>query len=266
MDAVLEARAVVLENRAKPSRVEHKGRIDLVTETDLQVEKLLKQRLSQIMPEASFLAEETDAEGSLDDPCWIVDPLDGTTNFAHRLPVHACSVALWRGARMELGIIDVPVLGELFHAVAGGGAFLNGEAISVTDTADPEQALVATGFPYAIRENIRPVMDCLEKALVLSRGVRRMGAAAVDLAYVAAGRFDAFYEMLLHPWDTAAGMLLVQEAGGRVSNFRGGGYDIFQETVLATNGPLHGSFVEMLGECAGRAGQGLQKTTPDSKR
>jgi myo-inositol-1(or 4)-monophosphatase len=239
LDAAREAGRIILDGRKGSKHVERKGRIDLVTETDREVEEFLKERLGSILPEAAILAEESAADAGLADPCWVIDPLDGTTNFAHDLPVTATSVALWRGGSMELGVIGVPVLNEYFHAVRGGGAFLNGEPVRVTDTDDPEKALIATGFPYAIRENIRAVVENLESVLVKCRGVRRMGAAAVDLAYLAAGRFDGFYEAMLHPWDTAAGLLLVREAGGRVTTFDGGEYDIFQNTILASNGPLH---------------------------
>lgn len=244
--AVRSAGGIILDGRSGSMRIERKGRIDLVTDTDRNVEDFLKAGLHAILPEASFLAEETAAHATLSDPCWVIDPLDGTTNFAHGLPITATSVALWRGGSMELGVIGIPVLGEYFHAERGGGAFLNGEPIRVTDTADPLQALVATGFPYDIRENIDVVMDNMRSVLVASQGLRRMGAAAVDLAYTAAGRFDAFYEPLLHPWDTAAGMLLVQEAGGRVTTFDGGPYDIFQETILASNGRLHQAMCDLL--------------------
>jgi myo-inositol-1(or 4)-monophosphatase len=244
--AVRLAGEIILDGRSGSKVIERKGRIDLVTDTDRKVEDFLKDELHSILPGASFLAEETASDATLSDPCWVIDPLDGTTNFAHGLPITATSVALWRGGSMELGVIGIPVLDEFFHAERGGGAFLNGEPISVTDTADPLQALVATGFPYDIRENIDVVMDNMRQVLVTCQGLRRMGAAAVDLAYTAAGRFDAFYEPLLHPWDTAAGMLLVQEAGGCVTTFDGGPYDIFQKTILASNGRLHQVMSDML--------------------
>jgi myo-inositol-1(or 4)-monophosphatase len=246
LGAVREAGKLIIQGCSGSKHVERKGRIDLVTETDRQVEDFLKEQLALILPEASFLAEESAADAGLSDPCWIIDPLDGTTNFAHGLPIMATSVALWRGGNMEVGVVGIPVLDEYFHAERGAGAFLNGEPIAVTGVAEPLEALVATGFPYAIRENVDGVLDNMRRVLVTCQGLRRMGAAAVDLAYVAAGRFDAFYEPLLHPWDTAAGLLLVQEAGGRVTTFDGGSYGIFQKTILASNGHLHQAMMDLL--------------------
>jgi len=237
--AVRRAGAIVRDAASRPRRIEHKGRIDLVTGTDLAVEEDLTASLGKILPDAGFLAEETAAAKALGSLTWIIDPLDGTTNFAHNLPVCAISVALWQEGSVVLGIVAVPLLGEVFHSVRGQGAFLNGRPIRVTETSDLEQGLVATGFPYAIRENVRPVVESLGRVLTRARGVRRMGAAAVDLAWTACGRFDAFYEVLLRPWDVAAGWLLVEEAGGRVSDFAGKGFNLGKKSILATNGPLH---------------------------
>lgn len=239
LDIVRRAGDMVAEAARKPRNIRNKGRIDLVTETDLAVESFLKQELGALLPEATFLAEETASHAAVGDLTWIIDPLDGTTNFAHGLPVHAVSVALWREGRGEIGVVNAPVLGELFHAARGMGAFCNDTPIQVTDTAVPERALVATGFPYAIRDVMAPVIEPMERFLAETRGLRRMGAAAVDLAYVAAGRFDAFYELLLNPWDVAAGMLLISEAGGRVTRFDGSPYVFGAKDILATNGPLH---------------------------
>lgn len=246
VEAVREAGRIIIENSKGAKHVELKGRIDLVTDTDREVEEFLKKRLGEIVPEASFLAEESESDTGLSDPCWIIDPLDGTTNFAHGLPILASSVALWRGGGMEIGVIGVPFLDECFHAERDKGAFLNGEPIRVSDKQVLEKSLIATGFPYAIRQNIRLVMDNMESVLTRCRGVRRMGAAAVDLAYLAAGRFDAFYEPLLHPWDTAAGILLVREAGGRVTTFDGEEYSIFSDTILASNGRIHEAVSKIL--------------------
>jgi myo-inositol-1(or 4)-monophosphatase len=248
LDAMRAAAAIVREHDARPRTVTRKGRIDLLTETDPAVEAALKKDLAALLPGASFLAEESAAQAALGDLTWVIDPLDGTTNFAHGLPIHAVSVGLWEEGRVVLGAVAVPVLGELFHAVRGGGAFLNGVPIAVTDTADLEQALVATGFPYAIREEIRPIMANLERVLLASQGVRRMGAAAVDLAYVACGRLDAFYESCLNPWDVAAGWLLVEEAGGRVTDYAGRPYALGGKYILASNGRVHGAISELLEE------------------
>lgn len=248
LDAVRRAAAIVVEHDARPRTVTRKGRIDLLTETDPAVEAALKVDLAALLPGSTFLAEETAAQAELGELTWIIDPLDGTTNFAHGLPICAVSVALWERGRVVLGGVAVPVLGELFHAVRGGGAFLNGAPISVTDVADIETSLVATGFPYAIREEMRPIMANLERVLAASQGVRRMGAAAVDLAYVACGRFDAFYESCLNPWDVAAGWLLVEEAGGAVTDYAGKPYVLGSKYILATNGRVHGKVSGLLEE------------------
>ena len=240
LDIVRRAGDMVAEAASRPKNVRAKGRIDLVTETDLAVEAFLKRELGALLPGSTFLAEESASHAAVGDLTWIIDPLDGTTNFAHGLPVHAVSVALWRDGRGELGVVNAPVLGEVFHAARGMGAFCNGRPMHVTDTAVPERALVATGFPYAIREVMAPVLETMEKVLAETRGLRRMGAAAVDLAFVAAGRFDAFYELLLNPWDVAAGLVLMAEAGGRVTRFDPSQPYVFgAKDILATNGPLH---------------------------
>ncbi|WP_461209429.1 inositol monophosphatase family protein [Desulfocurvus sp. DL9XJH121] len=238
--AVAVASDLVREAAARPRDVHFKGRIDLVTDTDLAVEALLKERLGEILPEADFLAEES-ADGLIPgELTWIVDPVDGTTNFAHGLPICAVSVGLWRRGRVELAVLAVPLLDETFHAVRGEGAWLNGEPIGVTHTEEPVNALVATGFPYTVARDVGPIVEALARVLPATRGVRRMGAAAVDLAYTACGRLDAFYEINLKPWDTAAGWLLVEEAGGRVTRFDGvTPYEPGAPDILASNGRVH---------------------------
>jgi len=238
--AVAAAGEIILRNWDQPSAVRLKGRIDLVTETDLAVEEALKESLSRVLPGSTFLAEESAESLDPGDLTWIIDPLDGTTNFAHRLPFVATSVALWSGGQGVLGFVNAPAMNEMFHAVLGGGAFVNGRPLAVSGVSRLEEGLVATGFPYTVRENIRELMDGLEKMLVHTQGVRRPGAASIDLAYVAAGRFDVFYEIGLKPWDTAAGWLLVEEAGGRVTQFDPAqAYHLRSRSVLASNGLLH---------------------------
>ena len=249
LEAVREAGAIIMDQWTKPSDVRLKGPIDLVTETDLAVEEALKASLSAILPGSSFLAEESATSLDPDDLCWIIDPVDGTTNFAHRVPFVATSVALWQGGRTVLGIVNVPAMGETFHATLGGGSFLDGEPLRVSRVERLQEALVATGFPYTVREDIRPLMDNLENMLVHTQGVRRPGAASIDLAYTAAGRFDAFYETGLKPWDTAAGWLLVTEAGGRVSPFDPSRpYRLRSRSILASNGLLHEAVAGLLRE------------------
>ncbi|MFP4392329.1 MAG: inositol monophosphatase family protein [Desulfohalobiaceae bacterium] len=237
---ILEAGRIILEHWEQQGQIRHKGRIDLVTDTDLAVEEHLKASLASILPEARFLAEEsapTQDPGSL---CWILDPLDGTTNFAHRLPAVAISVALYQEGQIRMGLIYLPKTGELFYAQQGQGAFLNQERISVSQEHDIEKALIATGFPYDIRERLQEIMPRLGRVLAKSQGVRRMGSAAVDLAYTACGRLDGFFEQGLKPWDTAAGQLLVQEAGGQVSRFEPQlELGLRSPDILASNGLIH---------------------------
>ncbi len=237
--AALKAGEIMLADRKRPGRVMFKGRIDLVTETDLAVETFLKEELGRLLPEADFLAEESASQNGLSSLTWVIDPLDGTTNFAHGLPFVATSIGLWRQDRMVLGVVNCPFLNECFSARRGGGAFLNNEPIAVSETASLERSLVATGFPYAFENRHELLMARLGKVLPLSQGVRRCGAAAIDLAYVAAGRFDAYYEGWLAPWDAAAGWLLVEEAGGRVSDLSGAAYNIFAPHILAGNKHVH---------------------------
>lgn len=247
--AVKASGEIILDHWNKPRNVTMKGRIDLVTETDVAVENDLKKRLKAILPEASFLAEESAANAELQEYTWIIDPVDGTTNFAHKLPFTASSVALWHNGHVVIGVVNAPILNECFYAARGQGAFCNGDPIRTTDTAALDQALLATGFPYTIQEDVDNIINWLQKALVASRGVRRCGAAAIDLAYLAAGRFDGFYEIGLKPWDTAAGWLLIEEAGGTVENLHGGGsFDLYCKGILATNGPLQEALLQLLEE------------------
>ena len=238
--AVLTAGEIIREHFRLPKDIRRKGRIDLVTATDLAVEKALTVKLSGILPGCALLAEETAGDTKLDRPTWIIDPLDGTTNFAHQIPFVATSVALWIDGEIVLGIVNAPILNECFMASKGGGAYVGDQRLTVSAAAEPENALVATGFPYTIRDDIENVLPPLRNMLLASQGLRRQGAAAIDLAYVAAGRFDAFYEIGLKPWDTAAGLLLVAEAGGRVSRFDGyTPYKLGDPDILASNGRLH---------------------------
>ena len=237
--AVLEAGEIIKESYNKPKKIKHKGRIDLVTETDLAVEKFLKAKLAEILPGSSFLAEETSGDADLVDRTWIIDPFDGTTNFAHGLPMVATSVALWENGQVVLGIVNLPILNEVFTAVRGGGAFMNGEPVHVSDCGSLEESLIATGFPYAIEEHVDFITDALSRVLVKTQGVRRPGAAAFDLAYTACGRYEGYYENSLKPWDMAAGWLLVEEAGGRVTEYGLGEFNLYSPMILATNSRIH---------------------------
>jgi myo-inositol-1(or 4)-monophosphatase len=237
---VREAGAIISEDSLKPREVRHKGRIDLVTETDLKVEEKLKKDLKKVLPDALFLAEETASTTVPQDLTWVIDPLDGTTNFAHGIPFVAVSVALWAESEIVLGMVHAPLLNEFFSARKGKGATLNGAPVKVSNTPVLEQALLATGFPYGIERHLDQILEHLRRMLAAAQGVRRPGSAAIDLAYTACGRYDGFYEPALKPWDTAAGWLLVREAGGRVTQFDSAlEYILGAETILASNGHIH---------------------------
>lgn len=238
----------IISSRWETARdIKKKGRIDLVTDTDLAVEAYLKKALADLMPNADFLAEESASSLEIGgNKTWIIDPLDGTTNFAHHIPMVAVSIALWGKNSPLLGVIHLPILKETFCAARGQGAHLNGQRIQTTSTVEMENALVATGFPYSIDRDVDEVLAPLRRILVAARGVRRPGSAATDLAYLACGRYDAFYELGLKPWDTAAGMVLVQEAGGRVTRFDGSPYAPGDRDILATNKYMHPEMVRIL--------------------
>lgn len=238
--ATVKAGEMVKVAAVKHKKISHKGRVDLVTETDVAVEIMLKDELKGLIPESNFLAEESESDGSLGEFTWIIDPIDGTTNFAHGLPFVANSIALWHRDRIVLGVVNLPLLGEMFTAIEGDGAFLNGNPISVSSTVEMEKSLIATGFPYAIEEHLETVLAHLKVLLPLTQGIRRPGSAALDLAYVACGRYDGFYESALNPWDTAAGTLLVTEAGGRISEYDAATeYRLGARSILATNSRIH---------------------------
>ncbi len=248
--ATLEAGLFILSRYEKPHKVSYKGEIDLVTETDVQAEKIIKGMVGDV-PDTEIMAEESSRDSSLrEGNFWIIDPLDGTTNFAHGFPFFAPSVAYCRvisGTFTPLfGCIFIPCLREVFWAVKDKGSYLNLERISVSRETDISRSLIATGFPYDVHQEPEEVISALRQMLVTAQGIRRAGAAAIDLAYVACGRFEGFWEKKLKPWDTAAGQLLVEEAGGRVTGFRGQGYNPFVPEIIASNGLIHEKMMTLL--------------------
>jgi len=212
---------------------------DLVTEADREAEAAVRRFLSERYPEFAFLGEEEGQSGA-GAYRWIVDPLDGTVNFAHRFPMYAVSVALARGDEVLVGVVLDSAHDELFTAVRGGGAYLNGARIRVSKTRELKRSLLATGFPYDV-DRVPEAVEYFRRVISLGIPVRRPGAAALDLAYVAAGRIDGFWEMKLNPWDVAAGVLLVQEAGGQVTDFEGRPFALESPFIIATNGLIHES-------------------------
>lgn len=219
---------------------------NLVSRADKEAERRFVEGLEQLLPKAGFIAEEGTSSMRSDDYNWIVDPLDGTTNYLYGIPCYCTSVGLkWRD-ELLLGVIYDPMRDECFSAAKGKGAHLNGKPIQVSGQDDLSKALLALGFPYDSRGKMRQYLDLLEKLEGRTRGLRRLGAAALDMAYLACGRFEAFYEYGLNPWDVAAGALIISEAGGKVSDFHGGSDFLFGETVLCSNGKLHEVLLEHL--------------------
>lgn len=219
--------------------IETKSLNSLVSFVDKEAERQLVKGLSQILPEAVFLTEEETIEQASGTYQWIIDPLDGTTNFLHQLPFFSISVALRQKNELIVGIVLEVNREECFYAWKGGGAWLNGQAIGVRPNSNLSDALIATGFPYYDYQHTKAYLEILETLMKTTRGIRRLGSAALDLAYVACGRFDAFYEYSLHPWDVAGGILLVQEAGGIISDFRGGNDYLFGKEIIASSTNLH---------------------------
>jgi len=215
-----------------------------VTEADRTSERLIVERLRQAFPHHDIVAEEGGGQETGAEYRWYVDPLDGTTNFAHSFPVYNVTMALERSGELISGVVYDPVRDEMFSAERGSGAFLNGEAIRVSSASKIEDALVATGFPSRRRHRNINVHFYYQLAM-LSHGVRRAGAAAIDFAYVACGRIEAFWEFGLNPWDMAAGILLVQEAGGRTSDMRGEPWSLRGRHVMADNGHIHVELVDL---------------------
>lgn len=244
-----EAGALIREAYARDDRtIENKSSaIDWVTQYDKASEALIVGRLRAAFPDFGIIGEEGTDEVGSQPYTWYIDPIDGTTNFAHGFPMFCVSIAFEVNGVLEYGVVYEPLRDELFEAKRGGGAFLNGEAIRVSTVKRLEGALLATGFPYDIRERLPETLARMGRILGVAQGVRRAGSAALDLAYVAAGRLDGFWEEHLKPWDTAAGILLVQEAGGQITTIEGEAYRLASPTILASNGQLHGEIVKKLG-------------------
>ena len=230
----------------RPLEIEHKGEIDLVTEVDKKCEELLVGGLQRAFPGHDFLAEENLYPDRAASHKWIIDPLDGTTNFAHGFPWFAVSMALEIDGDVVLGVVYHTMLDEMFHAVKGEGAFLNGSRIAVSSRGPMRSALLATGFPYDSATDKENNFAHFVNFQMGGRGIRRAGAAALDLAYVAAGRLDGFWESKLKPWDVAAGQLLVSEAGGLVTGFSGESYSVYSHRIVASNGLIHTEMLDTL--------------------
>jgi myo-inositol-1(or 4)-monophosphatase len=248
LNAVHEAGRFVQSEAKKFSieRVETKGVHNFVTYVDKGSEEILVNELQEILPEAGFIVEEGTRKPEGEQLKWVIDPLDGTTNFIHGLPIYSISVALMNGNETVLGIVYELNINECFYAWKGGPAYLDGKEIHVSNAKKVKDSLVATGFPYYDFHKMKSYMDSLDFFLQNSHGARRIGSAAVDLAYVACGRFDAFYEYSLQPWDVAAGAFILERAGGKVSDFSGGNNYIFGQEMIATNFFIFDEFLSII--------------------
>ncbi|MBK8575288.1 MAG: inositol monophosphatase [Elusimicrobia bacterium] len=227
--------------------IAHKGKVDIVTTVDHAAEKKILQVLRGAFPDHGFLMEESGLHASSSGYRWVVDPLDGTVNFAHHVPLSCVSIGLEKDGKVLLGGVYAPFSEELFVAVRGKGATLNGKRIQVSKTEKLIDSLMVTGFPYDRYKKAGFYLSYVEKFMKRTQGLRRLGAAALDLAYVAAGRFEGYWEFNIKPWDAAAGLLLVEEAGGRVTNFRGRPYSLADTSqTLASNGRVHQAMLRLL--------------------
>jgi myo-inositol-1(or 4)-monophosphatase len=244
LEIVKRAGKFVAEERIKFTidQVERKGKHNFVTYIDKGSEALLVEGLSKILPEAGFITEEGTKTIQREEFNWIIDPLDGTTNYIHGSPPYAISVALMREDQVVIGIVYEIASSEMYYSIIGDDAYLNGNRIHVSGTNRIDESLIATGFPYNNFSRLDPFMRSLNHFFRYSHGVRRLGSAATDLAYVACGRYDAFYEYNLNPWDVAAGAFIVMQAGGRVSDFKGGNDFIFGNEIIACNKAIFKEF------------------------
>jgi len=245
LEVVRKAAAYVHDKHENRDRlnIEAKGRHNFVTGVDKQAEQILVEGLSDLLPEAGFLTEEGTSMKEGERFRWIIDPVDGTTNFIHGVFPFAISVGLALDGEVVAGVIHEVGLDEYFYSWKGGGAWLNGDRIRVSEVDRVEQSLIATGFPYTDYRYLPEFMESVRYFMEHSHGLRRLGSAATDMAYVACGRYDGFYEYGLHAWDIAAGILLIREAGGSLSDFRGGQDPLFSEDIVCSNGHIQEEFL-----------------------
>jgi len=238
--------AILRSHLGRLCGINKKGDIDLVTEADIESEKVIIETILNAFPEHSILAEESGFNKGKADYEWIVDPLDGTTNFTHQLSMFSVSIAFALQGNIVLGIVFNPVTEELFSAVKGKGAELNSRPIKVSDSKSVSESLLVTGFPYDFKNIVNSLMIRFSNCLKASRGVRRLGSAALDLCFVACGRFDAFWEQNLKPWDTSAGVLIASEAGAVITDFSNEMFTLDKKEILVTNGKIHNEMISLM--------------------
>ncbi|MBS3999901.1 MAG: inositol monophosphatase [Desulfobulbaceae bacterium] len=248
VEAALKAGAILKEGFGSTFEIKSKiGINNLVTEYDFKAENAIIETIKSYFPEHKFMAEETGDTGEVDSEYqWVIDPLDGTVNFAHAIPIFSVSIAVRKGKDVLCGVIYHPLLDELFVAKHEGGAFLNGKQIRISESDNMQTSLLVTGFPYNVNENPHNCVDTFVSVVQSGIPIRRLGSAALDLAYVAAGRFDGFWESSLFPWDMAAGYLLVKEAGGKITQYDGTEFWLDSPTILATNGLIHEQILKQI--------------------
>jgi myo-inositol-1(or 4)-monophosphatase len=244
-EIAIKAGGLIKRMAAEGPKVTHKGPVDLVTQADIEAERLIIEELRRLFPGEGILAEESGGDSGAE-TLWVVDPIDGTTNYAHGFPVYAVSIGLLVKGRSSLGVVYDPNLDEMFAAQRGFGTTLNERPIRVSSVSRLDQALLATGFPYALRDDSEKIVADFARVAVVAQGVRRPGAATLDLCNIACGRFDGFWEVGLRPWDTAAAALIVEEAGGRITDYADRPFDHFKAAAVASNGFLHRQLLEIL--------------------
>lgn len=245
--AAYKGQSVLLSHYGKGKfKVDKKGAIDLITEADTGSEKRIIETIEKAFPDHTILSEESGLNKGKADHKWIVDPLDGTTNFAHQFGIFSISIAFALSGDTVVGVVLSPVTKELFTAVKGKGAKLNGRPIKVSNSQPVSESLLVTGFPYDLIDCFNPLMTRFSKCLKASQGVRRLGSASMDLCFVACGRFDGFWEQNLKPWDTAAGEFIAREAGATITDFSNKPFDIYKNEILATNGEIHKQMISLL--------------------
>lgn len=246
IDAALAAGKLIKSSVGKVKKITYKGRINIVTDVDKRSEAMIIKKILSVFPDHSILAEEIGAQDRCCGYKWIIDPLDGTTNFAHSFPFFCVSIGLEKDGDIILGVVYDPARDELFFAQRGRGAYLNNKRIHVSKSARLKDCLLATGFAYDVKEVKNDNIAHFKHFLMEARAIRRAGSAAIDLCYVACGRFDGFWELELCPWDMAAGTLIVKEAGGKITLFDGSEYDHYDKQVLASNGLIHNKMISVL--------------------
>jgi myo-inositol-1(or 4)-monophosphatase len=247
IEAVVRAGDMMMAQYGRAVRVDRKGQIDLVTEVDVAIEHMFRGLIAQRFPDHTILGEEMGGSPDVPDgPCWIFDPIDGTTNFAHGVPIFCASLALEIAGIPEIAAVYDPTRRELFTAERGRGAFLNGQPISVSRAATLIESMLVTGFPYDVHSRVDEIVGLFAAFVGKARAVRRLGSAAIDLCYVAAGRMDGFWERDLHAWDIAGGALIVSEAGGSVTNLQGAPFTSRGRDVLASNGLIHAAMLDVI--------------------